>query len=224
VSLARETVTIAAKDLRIELRGRYALSSVLPFAATMLVALGLSLGPGRGLLREVAPGLLWMAALFAAVLLVRRSYEAESEDGAMEGLLLAPVDRAAVFLGKAGAVVLQLLVLEAALLLLVGALFDLSPAGEPLVLAAALLLGSVGLGALGTLFGALTESPRAREAILPLLVLPLATPVIVAAVKATALATGHRGGEAGSWLGLLLAFDVAFVSAGVLVFGYLLED
>ncbi len=103
-------------------------------------------------------------------------------------------------------------------------LSGLSPAAAPLTLAAAFVLGTIGLAAVGSLFGVLAEAPRAREAVFPLLVLPLATPVLVASVRATALATAARAGEAGSWLGLLLAFDLVFVSVGTLVFGFLLEE
>jgi heme exporter protein B len=224
VTLARQAWAIAGKDLRIEVRGRYALCAVLPFAGTLLIAFGLSLGPGRTLLQQTAPGLLWLAVLFASVLAFRRSFESEGEDGALEGLLLAPIDKAAVFLGKATAVLAQLLVLEVAVVLLVAGLFGLSLGRDPVTFAAAFLLGTVGLSAVGTLFGVLAESPRAREAVFPLLVLPLATPVLVAGVRATALAVAGRGGEAASWLGLLAAFDVVFVAAGTLVFAYLLED
>jgi heme exporter protein B len=215
---------MAVKDLRIEVRGRYGIGVVLPFAATLLIAFGLSLGPGRTLLRETAPGLLWLAMLFASVLAFRRSYESEGEDGALEGLVLSPVDRAAVFLGKAAAVAAQLLVLEVLVVLLVAGLFGLSLAGRPVQLAGALVLGTIGLAAVGSLFGVLSESPRAREAVFPLLVLPLATPVLVAGVKATELATTGAGGASGSWLGLLVAFDLVFLAAGTLVFGHLLED
>jgi heme exporter protein B len=224
MTLVREAAAMAGKDLRIEVRGRYAVGTVLPFAGTLLIAFGLSLGPGRTLLQEVAPGLLWLAVLFASVLSFRRSYETEGEDGALEGLLLAPIDKAAVFLGKAAAVALQLLALEVVVVLLVAALFGLSLGGEPATLAVAFVLGTVGMSAIGSLFGVLSESPRAREAVFPLLVLPLVTPVLVSGVRATALATAGRGGEAGSWLGLMLAFDVVFLAAGTLVFEHLLED
>ena len=220
--LARESLAVAAKDLRIEIRGRYAVGTVLPFAATLLIAFGLSLGPGRTLLRETAPGLLWLAVLFASVLAFRRSYEAEGEDGALEGLVLSPLDRAAIYLGKAAAVVVQLWALEAFVLLLVAVLFDLPLGTAPLVVAAAFLLGTVGLAAVGSLFGVLTESARAREAVFPLLVLPLTVPVLIAGVKATAAATAGAG--VGSWIGLLIAFDLVFVAAGTLVYGSLLED
>jgi heme exporter protein B len=224
MTVVRQAVAMAGKDLRIEVRGRYALGTVLPFAGTLLIAFGLSLGPGRTLLQETAPGLLWLAVLFASVLSFRRTYEAEGEDGALEGLLLAPVDKAAVFLGKAAAVAVQLLALEVLVVLLVAALFGLSIGAEPATLAAAFVLGTVGISAVGSLFGVLSESPRAREAVFPLLVLPLVTPVLVSGVRATALATAGRGGEAGSWLGLLLAFDLVFLAAGTLVFEHLLED
>jgi heme exporter protein B len=162
--------------------------------------------------------------LFAAVLSFRRAYESEGEDGALEGLLLSPIDKAAVFLGKAAAVAAQLVALEVVVILLVSGLFGLSLGNDAWATAAAFVLGTVGLAAAGSLFGVLTESPRAREAVFPLLVLPLATPVLVAGVRATALATAGRGGEAGSWLGLLIAFDLVFLAMGTLVFGYLMED
>jgi heme exporter protein B len=223
VTLLRQAVTIAAKDLRVEVRGRHALNGVLPFAGTVLVAFGLSLGPGRSLLRSTAPGLLWLAVLFASVLAVRQSFRSEGDDGALEGLVLAPVDKAAVFVGKALAVVAELLVLEAVVVVLVAVLFGLS-LGDPMGLAAALSLGTIGLAAVGSLFGVLEESAKAREAVFPLLVLPLCVPVLVAGVKATELVAAARGGEALPWLGLLVAFDLVAVGAGTLVFGYLLED
>ena len=222
--LLHESAAVAAKDLRIEIRGRYAVGTVLPFAATLLIAFGLSLGPGRTLLRETAPGLLWLAVLFASVLAFRRSYEAEGEDGALEGLVLSPLDRAAIYLGKAAAVAVQLVALEVIVILLVSALFDLSFARDAGVTASAFLLGTVGLTAVGSLFGVLTESARAREAVFPLLVLPLTVPVLLAGVKVTAIATSGAAGSVGSWLGLLAAFDAVFIAAGVLVFGSLLED
>jgi heme exporter protein B len=223
VTFLRQAVAIAAKDLRIEVRGRHALNGVLPFAATVLVAFGLSLGPGRSALRATAPGLLWLAVLFATVLGVRQSFRSEADDGAMDGLVLAPVDKAAVFAGKALAVVAQLLALEVVVVALVAVLFGLSLA-DPVALAFALTLGTIGLAAVGSLFGVLEESAKAREAVFPLLVLPLSIPVLVAGVRATELAAAARGGEALPWLSLLVAFDLVVVGAGTLVFGHLMED
>ena len=223
MSFAKQAAAITAKDLRVELRGRHAVATLLPFAATLLIAFGFAFGPGRDVLDRTAPGLLWMAVLFASVMAARRAYQAEAEDGALEGLLLAPVDKAAVFVGKAAAIVLELFALVAAVLVRVVALFDL-PLGSPLVLAGAFALGTLGLAAVGGLFGVVAEAARTREAVFPMLVLPLATPILIAGVRATDLAAAGRAGEALSWLGLLLAFDVVFVSVGVLVFGFLMED
>ena len=205
MSSLRLAVAVAAKDLRIELHGRHAAGLALPFVGTLLLAFGLALGPGRALLQATAPGLLWLALLFASTLLARRAYEAEAEDGALEGLVLAPVDKASV-------------------LVMVAVLFELPLGRGMAVIAAALVLGTVGLAAVGSLFGVLAVVPRAREAALPLLVMPLVTPVVVAGVKATELAVAGRGGEAGSWLGLLVAFDLVFLAAGTLVFEHLLEE
>lgn len=221
--MLRQAGAIASKDLRIELRARHALGTLLPFAATLLIAFGFAFGPGREILDRIASGLLWMAVLFAAVMSARRAFQAETEDGALEGLLLAPIDKAAVFLGKTAAVAAELVALVAFVLLLVVVLFDLSLA-SPLALAGGFVLGSIGLAAVGGLFGVVAEAARTREAIFPMLVLPLVTPVLIAGVRATDLATRGSGGEAVSWLGLLLAFDVVFVASGILVFGFLMED
>ena len=224
MSSLRLVAAVAAKDLRIELRGRHAAGIALPFAGTLLLSFGLALGPGRALLEAAAPGLLWLALLFASTFLARQAYEAEAEDGALEGLVLAPVDKAAVFAGKATAMALELLVLEASVLVMVAVLFGLPLGRGVAVIAAALALGTVGLAAVGSLFGVLTVVPRAREAALPLLVMPLVTPVLVAGVKATELAVAGRGADAGSWLGLLVAFDLVFLAAGTLVFEHLVEE
>ena len=223
MTIVGQASVIARKDLVIEVRGRHAIGTLLPFAATVLIAFGFAFGPGRDVLDRVAPGLLWMAVLFSAVIASRRAYQVETEDGALEGLLLAPIDKAAVFLGKSAAVTLELLALVLAVLVLVVLLFDLS-VESPLLMVTAFVLGVVGLGAVGSLFGVVAESARTREAILPMLVLPLVAPVLIAGVRATDLAAAGRSSEVLSWLGLLTAFDVVFLSVGVLVFGYLLED
>jgi heme exporter protein B len=214
---------VAEKDLRMEVRSRYALGSVLPFAATMLLAFGFALGPNRTLLQQAAPGLLWLAALFAAVDLYHRSYQSEADAGALDGLLLAPVPKGAVYLGKALAAAIQVLVLVGATGLMVAVLFGLPLARSPVLLLVTAVLGVVGLSALGSLFGLLTVMGR-RQAALPILVLPLVSPVLIGAIKATStLADGGTEGVAG-WLGILVAFDAAFLATGFLVYGHLIED
>jgi heme exporter protein B len=208
----RVAQAIAAKDLRTELRSRAAVSTVLPFAVTMLLAFGFALGPDQLLLSHVAAGLLWLAALFASVELCHRSYQAEAANGALEGLLLSPADKGAVFLGKAAAAFVQLMVLLLVTACLVVVLFGLPVGRAPGLLLLTAVLGVAGL------------STRSRQAGLPLLVLPLVSPVIIAATKATATLAQGRTDGIGGWLSLLVAFDAAFLAAGYLVFGHLLED
>jgi heme exporter protein B len=220
----RVAQAIAAKDLRMEMRSRSAMTTVLPFAVTMLLAFGFALGPDRLLLAQTAPGLLWLAALFASVELCHRSYQNEAANGALEGLLLSPVEKGAVFLGKAAAAFVQLVVLLAVTMAIVILLFGLPVGSAPALLALTAVLGIAGLSALGSLFGLLAVRGRTRQAALPVLVLPLVSPVIIAATRATeGLTQGDTASVAG-WLSLLVAFDAAFLAAGYIVFGHLLED
>jgi heme exporter protein B len=221
--IARVAWAIARKDLRLELRTQYTLGSALPFAATMLLAFGFALGPDRTLLVQTAPGLLWLAGMFAAVDLFHRSYQSETANGALEGLLLSPVDKGAVYLGKAMAAAVQLAVLLVATAVTVGVLFGLPVGPSPVLLALTIALGVIGLSALGSLFGLLTGLGR-RQAALPILILPLATPVLIAAIRATSLLTSGSSDQVGGWVGLLIAFDAAFLATGFLVYGHLLED
>jgi heme exporter protein B len=220
----RQAWAVGLKDLRVEVRGREVTNTIVPFAATLLVVLGLAFGPGRIALRSAAPALLWLAILFAGVLALRRSFEAETEDGALEGLALSPADRTAIYAGKVLAVSLQLIGLEALTLLGTAFLFGLAPSDLPLVLGA-FVLGTVALAAIGTLFGALAVRARAREALFPLLLLPVSIPVLLAGIRATELAMGGpTTSGAGSWMGLLGAFASLSVSAGFLAFEHLVED
>lgn len=213
---------VAGKDLRAEVRGRYASSAVLPFAGTMLLIFGFALGPNRTLLQQTAPGLLWLAAMFAAVDLFQRSYQAEADGGALDALVLAPVPKGQIFLGKAVAATVQVLALLVTTGVLVVLLFGLPVVNLPLLTATA-VLGVVGLSALGSLFGLLTVLGR-RQAALPILVLPLVSPVLIAAIRATATLTQGRSDGVAGWLGVLVAFDAVFLATGYLVFGHLLED
>ena len=218
-------LAIARKDAVAELRGRHATVSTLFFAAVVLLLFGFALGPDSAHLAAAAPGLLWLAVVFAGMLAVSRLHLLETDDDALEQLALYPIGRRAIFLGKALAGLAVMLVLGLLVLGAVGVLFavDIGAAWLPLV--TTVLLGAIGIAAVGTFYAGVTVRLRAREVMLPLLMLPVLAPLLLGAVKATSAAlAGDPFGELGSWLQLLVAFDVIMVVAGAATYGYLLEE
>lgn len=224
MTFIRTTIAVARKDLRLEVRRRETLSFALPFSATLLLTFGLAFGPGHDSINESAPAILWLVLLFASILLLRRAFDTENEDDAYEGLVLAPADRGGIFLGKLLAVVIQVVVLEALSLLGTIFFFDVTLNAGVLMLAASFLLGALALCAIGTIFAALSARARAREALLPLLVLPLVTPVLLAGIRVTQSATTAGDSDAAQWLTLLAAAAVIGTASGMLLFEHALED
>lgn len=221
----RIALAVARKDALAELRGRSALSSTLFFAALVLLVFGFALGPDSGRLAQAAPGLLWLAIVFAGLLAVARLHQLETDDGALEQLALYPVARHAIYLGKALAGFGAMLALGAVLVPLLGLLYavDLLAAWPGLLVT--VLLGTLGFAAVGTFYAGVTVRLRAREVMLPLLVLPVVAPLLLAATKATAAAlTGDPFDEMGAWLQLLAAFDIVMLIAGAGTYGFLLEE
>ena len=218
-------LAIARKDALAELRGRHAAVSTLFFAAVVLLLFGFALGPDAQLLADAAPGLLWLALVFAGVLAVNRLHLLETDDGALEQLALYPITRRAIYAGKAVGGFVVMLVLGLIVLSAVGILFAVDVAGALLPLVATVVLGAVGIAAVGTFYAGVTVRLRAREVMLPLLMLPVLAPLLLGAVKATAAAlSGDPFGELGAWLQLLVAYDVVMLVAGAATYGYLLED
>ena len=222
---ARTALAIARKDAMAELRGRHATVTTLFFSAVVLLLFGFALGPDSGRLAAAAPGLLWLAVVFAGVLAVNRLHLLETDDGALEQLALYPVARRAIYAGKALGGFGVMLVLGFVVLGAVGVLFAVDIASAWLPLLVTVVLGAAGIAAVGTFYAGVTVRLRAREVMLPLLMLPVLAPLLLAAVKATTAAlAGDPFGELAAWLQLLVAFDVIMVVAGAATYGYLLED
>ena len=215
----RDAVLVAGKDLRIEVRSRVTTNQVAPFAVLVLVLFGFALDPDRGLLGRAAAGLFWVAVLFAGLLAIQRSFAVESSDG----LRLSGLDPAGIFLGKALAIAVELLVLEALLAVGVAVLYDARLDG-PVLLVATCLAATAGLAAAGTAYGVLAAGLRVRETLLPLLLLPVLAPVLLGATKAWEAAMGIGIDDGRPWLQLLVVFAVVYGAFGVLTFGSLLED
>jgi heme exporter protein B len=223
MSFWRGALAIVAKDATAELRSKETLSAMLVFALLVVVIFNFSFELRVDNVRQIAPGVLWVAFAFAGVLGLNRSFVLEREGGCIEGLMLTPVDRGVIYLGKFLGNVLFMLVTEAIILPIFAALFD-APVANPL-LWLIMLLGTIGLAAVGTLFAAMAVSTRAREIMLPLLLFPVSVPVLIAATKATAQVMDGAGPTAAApWLRLLLAFDLIFTTVAFLGFEYVLEE
>ena len=235
MSRGRTAWLVARKDLRIEARSRVALNQVLPFSVIVMVMFAFALerlpGPANAsdtLLELVAPGLIWLATLFSLLILVQRSFAIEGEDGALDALRIAGVDAGALFAGKALALAAQLAVLEALLLVAALLLYGASVvAGGLALLVATWVSGTIGLAAVGTLYGGLATGARGRETLLPLLLLPVVAPVLIGATRAVEASFGVEGtavADGWPWLGVVVVFAVVFSVGGVLAFGPLVDE
>jgi heme exporter protein B len=223
MSIVRQSLLVAGKDLRIEARSRVALNQVVPFGGIVLVLFAFALDPDRGLLPRVAPGLFWVAVLLAGLLATSRAFTVENDNGVRDALRLSGLDGAALFCGKALAVAAELLVLEVILGAGVVVLYDLEP-HHPLVLGVTALVATAGLAAAGTVYGALAAGLRVRETLFPLLVLPVVAPVMLGGTRAFEAALEGTPGEAWPWVQLLGVFAVIYITMGWLAFGALLEE
>ncbi len=224
--MIRATGAILRKDLLLELRTKESVPAMTLFTVTVYVLFHFGLDRDS-LDGELASGVLWVTLLLAAVIGVTRLFAAEREQGGIDALLLAPVDRTSLFLAKASALFLFLVAVEVVAvpafgLLLLGPGLGGTLPELPLVL----LLANVGIASVGALVSALAAETRARELIVPLLLLPLMVPLLIACAQATEpLLRQDQGPEdLGRWIGLLTLYDVVFVLLSVAVFDYLLED
>lgn len=218
-----KVLAIASKDIATELRTREVLSSMFVFAILVIVVFNFAFDLNVENTEAVAPGVLWVAIAFAGMLGLNRSFITEKDRGCMEGLLLCPVDRSAIYLGKMAGNLLFMLATEAIVLPVFAAFFNVSVFSPRLLLV--VFLGTLGFAAVGTLFSAVAVHTRTREVMMPILLLPVAVPVLVAAVKATGeiLATVPPPSE-GPWMAVLIAFDVIFLTVAFLTFEYVFQE
>ena len=218
----REAALVAGKDLRIEARSRVGLWQVVPFAVLVLVLVAFAIGPDSASLRNAAPGIFWIAVLFSTVLTIQRSVAVESGEGTRDGLRLSGIDPAGIFLGKAAAVGLQLLVLQIVLWAGVTVLFDVRVHVVWLAIVTS-LLATVGLACAGVLYGALSAGLRVRDTLLPILVLPVLAPVLLAGSKAWQAALDGSSSSGAEWLRILIPFAVIYLVIGIVLYGPLQE-
>jgi heme exporter protein B len=220
----RRVRAIARKDVTTELRAKAGFNSVASLGVTILVLLGLALGPDAEALRNAAVGAVWLATLFSGVLAFNRSFQVELESGALEPLLQYPGPRWTIFAGKLVGNMIFLTLMVAIVVAAGVVLFGVRiPARWPSLLGV-LALGVVGLVVLGTFYASMASRSRAREVLLPLLLFPMLVPVLLAATTASkALLGADVMHEAGAWIRLLVAYDLVFLTATFIAFEHVIE-
>jgi heme exporter protein B len=222
--VAGQIWTITRKDLRCELRAASGIITMVLLGFLVVLVFSFSLEPGARESSLARSGVLWAAFLFPALIAVGRSFESEKEVQCLEGLLLCPVDRTVIYLGKL--LSSGVLALSSGLLVLVffTVLYNVSVGLRWLALLGTMLLVSIGLSAVGTLSAAITVSVRARGALLTIIVLPLLVPLLIAAARCSVVLLGQDPwGDLGLWPVIMAAYDVIFLAVGVAIFDYVVE-
>jgi heme exporter protein B len=219
----RAVSAITWKDLSAELRSRELLSAMLVFSLLVILIFYFALELDVKARNGITPGALWVTFAFAGTLGLNRSMAVEKERGCLDGLLLAPVDRSAIYFGKALSNLVFMLIVEAIVLPVYSVLYNINLLNPGLI--AITLLGSVGYIAVGTLLAAMSVQTRTRDVLLPILLFPLVIPVLVAAVKASSgFLLAQEMSEILPWINILIVYDIIFIAVSFMVFDYVVEE
>lgn len=225
MSYLRQYRAVVRKDLLLELRTRQRLVTMGGFAVLVGVLFNYAMDRSVVAPQDIAGGLIWMTLVFAGIMGVGRTFELESEDGAFQGVLLSPIPRDALYLGKVTSNFLLVLAVVLLVLAVFGLFFQLDYGNEPLVLLGILGLGALGFVALATLFGAISSGTTLGETLLPILVFPLLIPMVVYGVSGTSrLLAGRPVAEVAGSLRMLGAFALLALAAGATLFRFVVED
>jgi heme exporter protein B len=223
VGYMRSVFAVVWKDLAAELRSRELLGAMLVFALLVILIFNFALELSIGTMETVTSGVLWVTFTFAGTLGLNRSMAIEKDRGCLDGLLLAPVDRSALYFGKMLGNLIFMFIVEAIVLPIFSLLYNVN-LFEPRLLVV-ILLGSVGYAAVGTLLASMSVQARTRDVLLPILLFPIVLPIIVAAVKASnSILLGFEMAEIWPWLNILIAYDVIFIAVAFMVFDYVVEE
>ena len=219
----RGVLAIYSKDLRLEARTRETVTTVLVFSLLVAFIFNFAFDPSPRIIAVVGPGIIWVAYTFAGILGLNRNFILEKDRGTLDGLLLSPVSRDAIYGGKVLGALTVMLVVEALMLPVFVFFYDLQVLTPWFLLTA--LLATVGFAAVGTVFSAMAVNTRSREIMLPLLFLPVVLPVIIAAVAATgSVLEGEGWRQLDQWVQLIITFDVIFLVVSSFAFEIVLEE
>ena len=216
---------IVWKDIRAEIRTKEIFSSMFIFSLLVLVIFNFSIDLLEVNPLDIAQGVLWIAFTFSGILGLNRSFLFEKENDCLQGLMLTPIDRSAIYLGKMLGNLIFMLIMEAIAVPIFVVLFNIGIYDKIISLAIVIFLGTLGFVTVGTLFSAMSVNIKAREVMLPILLFPIVVPVIIASVKSTgAILTGKPFDDIISWLKLIAVFDVVFLVVSFLSFEYIIEE
>jgi heme exporter protein B len=222
-SLLQATFAIVQKDLAAEFRSRELLSAMLVFSLLVILIFNFALELDIKTRQSVTAGVLWTTFAFAGTLGLNRSMAVEKDRGCMDGLLLAPVDRSAIYFGKAISNLAFMLIVEAIVLPVYSVLYNVNLFRFDLI--GVILLGSIGYTAVGTLLAAMSVQTRTRDVLLPILLFPVVIPVLLSAVKASGgLLAGVEMSEIMTPVNILIVYDVIFIAVAFMVFDYVVEE
>jgi heme exporter protein B len=225
VAFFSQAWAIVRKDLLTELRGASTIVSMVLMGLLVVLVFNFGTEPGADSASLARSGVLWAAFLFSGVIAVGRSFASEKEAGCMDGLLLCPVDRGVIFLGKLIGNLILVFATGVVILLFFAVVYNVGIGAGFLGILLLLVLASVGLSTLGTLFAAVAAGVRARDALLTVFIFPLLVPLVISAAHcSTLLLNGQSLGDAGLWPWLLVVYDVVFLAVSFVVFDFVVED
>jgi heme exporter protein B len=224
MSTARFAAILLAKELRLEFRTRELLSATIVFALVIVVLFSFAFDPTAAESRRYGPGLLWISFLFAGSLMLNPSFARERLNDTMDALRMAPISPFAILSAKMFANFIFMSLVEVVLVPVFSVLYNVSLSGVVAQLILVLVLGTIGLTVTGTVFSAISSHARLRELLLPLLLLPILTPLLIAAVEATASLFVEQPELDRTWVALLAGFDIVFLTASWLLCDYLIEE
>jgi heme exporter protein B len=220
----RAASIILTKELRLEFRTRELLTATIVFALVVVVLFSFAFDPLPAESRRYGPGLLWIAFLFAGSLMLNPSFAREQSNETLDALRMAPISTFAILLGKILANFLFMALAELVLVPVFAVLYNVSLSGIVGRLILVLALGTLGLTVTGTVFSAISARARMRELLLPLLLLPILTPLLIAAVESTAALFAEQPQLDRTWVAFLAGFDIVFLTASWLLCDYLMEE
>ncbi len=220
----RPLAALILKDIAVEMRRRESVISMMMFGLLVTVIFSFAFEPSGAERDLIAPGILWVALTFAGVIGLNRSLAIDLDNDCLQGLLLAPVSRGSLYVGKVASNFLFMLIAELVIVPLFIIFNDLRLGGELLWLILIVFLGTLGFATVGTILSAISANTRMREVMLPMLQIPLTLPMIIAAVAATSLILGEDSEGFGSWVNLIIGFDIIFLIVSYLVFEFVVEE